>query len=652
MKRLGIIFLLLFIMSCSNKNLNMNQNIIVSYYSSYSCSNLNENYLCINTKYKTTNIQKVLYQKQTINPNLYNISSNYTFNNMQELLKKKLKLSEKRLRKPKYTDDGEYIIEESYKEKYRPLYSKKLSQQFNELLLEDINEIEILTSEDKTFMGITKETISRVEKIMLRFFRKNSVIISINNYDDLSVHINKDVYDYIREHHYKEIEKLNITHNFKNPYYQDIAEKNTINIINIFHARKGSILRPSDIKKLDKEISSLLSSTLKGIFKDAAKENKDFEYIFSRGYQFLIDIFSFSKQDSDKFKSLLDLDKLNSQLKIDRKIIYNFYKKHPLKVFVTQTNNYHSPHTDGIYGYLYINKKDVTKLENKKLMKYLLTHELGHITYHFISFQKQFSQFFTLLIDLADNIMNNQTILVKEVDSIINSSIDLLGYYDNEKRFTSELRQLSNRLKKGTRKGIDKVSKSYNKQTLIKGEKSLLKEFFSVENNKKLSFMEEWAIDISNLDKYSFNEKKLYYTMIKTILPKNHTRLKALEKEFILYKKQEESFDKKEFDLVVLLDTSIKFFEKIPPAQKPEGLEEVTEKVLKDMFTNVRQVHTYLKKLDKKSKMYYFINDFYGINIDESEIQLLELLKYIRLKVIMRKTLLNYAKKSLTTGEL
>jgi len=651
MRYIGVIFLLLFVFSCSTKKFSTNKEVVSMYYSNNSCMNINENYICLNTQSRTNNFQKVLYKKQPINPQLYNISSGYKDNRLKELLKEKLRLSEKKLKKSTYNDNGG-IREESYKEKYRPIYNRELSNQFNELLLKNIEEVEKTTFDEDLLLGIEKETLERLKNIMLKFFRKNSILISINNYNDISLHISKDVYEYIKKYHLEEVKELDMSSNIKKIYYKDIVKKNEEDIINIFYSRKNTSFTQSDIQKLNKKFSSLLSVSIKGLIEDSKKENKDFEYILSRGYQFFIDIFSISEQDKDKFTSLLNLEKLGAQLKIDRKFISHFYKKHPLKVFITQTNNYHPPHVDGSYGYLYINKKDVIKLKDKKLMKYLLSHEIKHVTYHFVSFKKQLSHLFTLLINLADNIMNNQTILIQEADAIIDSTMDLLAYYDNERRFSKQLPELSKILKIGVREGLNQLSKNYSKQKLTKGKSSIVKEFFSVQNHKKLTYLEEWWIDKGNLNKFNFKNRQLYYQMLKEILPKNHTRLKAIEKELILYKIKEEKFNSKGFELVVLLDASLEVIEKLPVSQRPEGLEEITEVALEGMSEVVDSTYTYLKELDNKSEMYYFLNDFYGINIDESEEQLLELLRYIDVRVKMRRALVNYARTSLTTGEL
>lgn len=651
MKHLGLILLLLFILSCSNKTLNSHEEIVSIYYRDNTCINLNENYLCINNQNKTNNFQKVLDQKQPINPKLYNISSNfYNKNNIKKLLTEKLKISEKKSKASTiYSDDGERIIEEGYKEKYEPIYSNKLSKEFNKLLLKSIEE----SSLDKNLiLGIKKETIKSLEKTILKFFRKDSIIISINNYNDISIHINKDVYNYVRKHHLQKVTKLNISRNIKNLYYKNIVERNEKNIINIFSSKKNTVFSISDIQKLNKEISSLYTSSLKGLIKDVSKENKDFEYILSRGYQFLIDILALSQKDKNKFQSLLNLDNLNTKLNIDRKIFFDFYKKHPLKVFITQTNNYHSPEVDGRYGYLYINKKDAKKLKDKKLMKYLLAHEVKHVTYHFVSLNKQFNHFFTFFINLADNIMHNKTLLIEEADTIIDSTINLLAHYDNEKRFHNKLPKLSKTLKTSLREVVQELSKKYDKQTLTMNKKVMLNKFFSIQNKKKLNYLEEWGIDKGNLHTFNFRDKQLYYEMLKEMLPKNHTRLKAIEKEFILYKIREEKFNDKNFELVILLDSILNVLEEIPENQKPKALREITEAVLKEMFKGTKKAHSYLKKLNRKNEMYYFINDFYGININESKEQLSKLSGYIRFKIKMRKALMHYAKTSLTTGEL
>jgi len=129
--------ILLFLILSISYSKTTNKTIINQYFNKDKCLNFNENYFCINTDSKTNKLKNILKHLQSKNP--YDYSINFTEEKINNFFLKKLKISEQKSSNNSIYDDEGNLISKGYK-KYSPVYNKKLSVDFNHIIMSPQNQ--------------------------------------------------------------------------------------------------------------------------------------------------------------------------------------------------------------------------------------------------------------------------------------------------------------------------------------------------------------------------------------------------------------------------------------------------------------------------------------------------------------------------------
>jgi len=537
-----------------------NKQFIKNNFPNDKCLNFNENYICINGKNRTNKLSNVIRNMKTINFFSKNIDINKE--ELNSYLYKKLKLSKEKMNHAKafiYKDEKGKNHQLNGLKQYMPIYNKKLSNEFNQALFKKEKNGYLNNLNDLNFE-------KRLEPL-LGLIRKNSFVLRLKSDDSVTIHFSKDFYNfYFQRFDLTKLELLKypkkaitppikrdiningltqpITPPVTNSYYSREREIKYIDKMNeittFFLKHKNKKIDNKGTNFLNKKISYLITQIIKDSLYDGAFSireplGEEELYLYQRVYQLFVDFIYLSKKDQKLFiNKLLGFNSQFATFIIEEKLIKNFYQNNPIKVFITQTDEYHAPFSDGIYGYLYIHHSDIVKIKNKNIRKYLFMHEKEHILQHFKSTKNR----------IKDNLKNMQMTKILNQLDLLFKIIDEYDYYQyiGTRILKKEIKEY-----KTKRKFFEKKIKEY--ENIIKEE--FLASLKTINLNETLSPFEEINIDVNNINQLNTKEQYQYYLMLKKFNKRStNLRLNAIKKYIMLAKLKKKSKSQKDFSLI------------------------------------------------------------------------------------------------------
>jgi len=512
-----IYVILLFSISGYGKPILENKPVVLKYFKDDKCFNYNENYICLPNKSPTDKLQILM---QTPATPIFNDRIDFTKKDVFNFLYKKVKISEYKIHHDtKYSKNGKQVQLKGYK-RLKPLYNEQLSFKFQTLFLSN------LKVDDDVLNKSIDEYISNI----LNLIKSDSFIIKISNYNNIYVYINPSSYPKAKPIIEKILTLIDL-HKFNNSsHIQYKIDKLSILL-------KNNQFDNKLIVELNNLISSIINDFINMRMKQIGNQEK---YFFIQAYKLALD-FILLNDKNDILKNIgFNLDS-SSIVKAPFNMIREFYQKNPLKVFITQTNNYHTPKVDGVYGYLYIHKYDYKKYTTLNLLDYLLMHEVQHNLLGIISKKRKF-------LDWIDRLnLEKLMLLNKNPNSIFFKLIEL---YDDKNINTQKYlkQELIQKFKKEQLE-VQEISNNFKKK--------IFNEIKAKENKKIfLSPSEELKIDLYNISLLSLTEQESYYRMLKSSLSTNSYRLKTCKIDLEL-NRIKNNFKYNNFDFVKLIDYAL-----------------------------------------------------------------------------------------------
>jgi len=669
-----------------------NKQFIKNNFPQDKCLNFNENYICLNGENKTNKLSNLIKKMKKID--FFTKTIDINEKKITIYLSKKLKISKEKIKHSKafiYTDDKGKNHQFNGTLQLSPIYNEKLSNEFNQALFQE--------EKDTYSNNLRNLDFESIIEPIFGLIRKNSFIVRFKNNDSITIHLSKDFYNFCLHrfefHNFKLIEypkkksekkaiiqtEIYTESNVIRPPLPPIVVEpsysradiiNDIDILNeiiiFFKENKNKKIDNKGTIFLNKKVSYLLTKLVKDILYDGADPliepfGEGELYLYQRIYQLFVDYVYLSKKEQKLFFN--KISGFNSQfmtLVIEKKIIKKFYQKNPIKVFITQTDRYHSPFTDGLHGYLYINHSDIEKIKNNNIRKYLFMHEKEHILQHFKSPKNKMKNF-------TKNIKMYK--IVNQLDVLFNIIEEYDDYqYIGRRMFQKEMKKLHT-MKDSFRNKVKVYETSVKKDFLI----SLNK----IDLNKILSPFEEINIDIKNINQLNIKEQYQYYLMLRKLNKRSYNlRLHTIEKYINLTRLEEQSKYQKDFSLIKIINNidiqstengeentndfivnlANEIYNDIDKLRKSK--QQIAKKIviyniiqLFRVIPAAKSNHKPLKKISfskKKEPLYPILNQLYNMN--ELQIRLNHLIDYMELKKSYEKNYSNYINTAHQTGEL